>query len=76
MTRFSCILLKFILHVDNGQFLDRFKNDWKKNKMTELRRFITFNVPMGAISSKAVHLSSSNLFCIVDKQFSENLHNG
>ena len=29
---FSCILLKFVMHVTNKQFLEKFNNDWKKNQ--------------------------------------------
>ena len=37
---FSCILLKFVVHVDNDQFLDIFKNCLEKNQNG---KFITQN---------------------------------
>ena len=41
---FPCTLLKFVLHVANNQFSDKFNNGWKQIKMTDLSRFITFYV--------------------------------
>ena len=31
LTSFPCILLKFVMHVTNDQFPDKFNNGWKKN---------------------------------------------
>ena len=33
---FSCIVLKFVMHVTTKQFSDMFDNDWKKFKMADL----------------------------------------
>ena len=40
MISVSFILLKFILHVINKQFLDKFDNGLKKNKIPDLLRFL------------------------------------
>ena len=32
MKSFSCIIPKFVMHVTNGQFSDKFNNGWKKIK--------------------------------------------
>ena len=39
---FSCILLKFVVHVDNDQFLDIFKNCLEKIKMANLSHEMTY----------------------------------
>ena len=37
---FSCILHKFVMHVTNAQFLDKFNNGWKKFKMADFTSII------------------------------------
>ena len=37
---FSCILRKFVMHVSNKQFSDKFNNGWEKLKSTWSNRFI------------------------------------
>ena len=39
---FSCILPKFVMHVTNGQFSDKFINSLKKFKMAVLLRLFAF----------------------------------
>ena len=41
---FSHILFKFVMHVTNDQFSDKFNNGRKKKKMADLLRFFTFYV--------------------------------
>ena len=38
------ILFKFVMHVNNDQFSDKFNNGRKKKKMADLLRFFTFYV--------------------------------
>ena len=68
LTSFLCILLKFVLHVDNSQFSDKFmagkiiKMADLLHKMANLFGFITFYLP---VTSKVLHLLSSYLFCML-----------
>ena len=39
---FSCILLKFFMHVTNKHFSDKFNNGWKKLQMADLMQFLHF----------------------------------
>ena len=39
---FSCIIFKFVMHVTNKQFSNKFNNDWKKVKMADLLSFFAF----------------------------------
>ena len=41
---FPCILSKFVMHVTNDQFSDKFNNGQKKLKMADLLRFFAFYV--------------------------------
>ena len=41
---FLRILFKFVMHVTNDQFSDKFNNGRKKKKMADLLRFFTFYV--------------------------------
>ena len=40
----SCILPKFVMHVTNDQFSDKFNNGQKKINMADLLRFFAFYV--------------------------------
>ena len=55
---FSCILLQFVLRVDNNHLSDKFKNGW--GKMADLShtngRLIKFYVLVGAIASNVFHI--------------------
>ena len=41
---FLCILRKFVMHVTNKQFSDKFDNGWTKFKMANLLQFFAFYV--------------------------------
>ena len=41
---FWCILTKFVMHVTNDQFSDKFNNGWKKFTMFDLLRLFVFYV--------------------------------
>ena len=70
LKKFSCILPKFVMHVTNDQFSDKFNNDWKKIQKSQNGWFIAFLHILcqyfdlvGAITWKVFHVSSSNLLC-------------
>ena len=44
MKRVSFILLKFVMHVTNKQFSDKFNNNWKKFKIDDFLWFFAFYV--------------------------------
>ena len=72
MKSFSCILPKFVMHVTNDQFSDKFNIKWpKKIKMADLLRFFSFyvnNLTCGRNNFKFNNggglLSSVLLFCV------------
>ena len=69
--RCSCILLKCVLHVENNQFSDKFKNGWKISKWLIYRNFVHFRsliLPCSCrrnLTSQGYRVSCSNLFCML-----------
>ena len=44
LKNFTCIIFKFLMHVTNKQFSDKFNNGWKRFKMADILRFFAFHV--------------------------------
>ena len=66
---FCCFLPKFVLHVTNDHFSDKFNNGWKKIQNGRLIAIFhllrqQFDL-VGAITWKVFHVSFSNLLCML-----------
>ena len=77
---FSCILSKFVMHVTNDQFSDKFNNGQKKFKMADLLQFSYFRSMIWPCGHDNLKSFSYILFKFVvhvtKKQFSDKFNNG
>ena len=64
---FSCFLPKFVLHVTNDQFSDKFNNGRKKKWpiYCDFSHFTSIIWPCERITWKGFHISFSNLLCML-----------
>ena len=81
MNIFACILPKFVVHVTNDQFSNKFDNGWKKIKWPiycDVSHFTSIIWPCGCDNLKSFSCILRNLFVmyVAKDQFSDKFNNG